>query len=96
MTASQTAPTRVTRIAEEGSLLGLPATVQRKPYSLTVEATSPAEVRVVSGKQFRKLLSMNTALGMNIVTMLADGGDIAARCGAPRVKREVWMLSGQQ
>jgi CRP-like cAMP-binding protein len=62
----------VTRIAEKGSLLGLPATVRRKPYSLTAEATSPAEVRVISGKQFRKLLSTNTALGMKIVTILAD------------------------
>jgi CRP-like cAMP-binding protein len=65
-------PTRITRIAEKGSLLGLPATVRRKPYSLTAEATANAEVCVISAKRFREMLSTNTLLGMTVVSMLAE------------------------
>ncbi len=65
-------PVRVTRVAEKGSLLGLPATIGNKPYSLTAEAVTPVTVCHVTVAKFRKLLSTDTALGMTVVSMLAE------------------------
>lgn len=72
-------PTRITRIAEKGSLLGLPATVRNKAYSLTAEATTDAEVCVISSMLFREMLSTNTLLGMTVVSMLAEEVSILRR-----------------
>lgn len=72
-------PTRITRIAEKGSLLGLPATVRNRAYSLTAEATGDAEVCVISAKRFREMLSTNTLLGMSVVSMLAEEVSILRR-----------------
>jgi CRP-like cAMP-binding protein len=65
-------PYRVTRIAQKGSLLGLPATIRHKPYSLTAEAVTDSVVCLVSPERFRNLLSENTTLGFVVLTMLAD------------------------
>lgn len=65
-------PVRVTRIAEKGSLLGLPATVQNHPYSLTAEAVSYVKLCHISPSKFRKLLATNTELGLTVVNMLAE------------------------
>jgi CRP-like cAMP-binding protein len=65
-------PYRVTRIAQKGSLLGLPATIRQKPYSLTAEAVTDSVVWLVSPERFRNLLSENTTLGFVVLTMLAD------------------------
>lgn len=72
-------PIRITRIAEKGSLLGLPATVRNKAYSLTAEATADAEVCVISAKAFRKMMSTNTLLGLTVVSMLAEEVSILRR-----------------
>lgn len=78
-------PTRITRIAEKGSLLGLPATVRHKAYSLTAEATTEAEVCVISAKLFRKMLSTNTKLGMAVVSMLVDEVSILRRLSVHQI-----------
>ncbi len=78
-------PTRVTRIAEKGSLLGLPATVRNKPYSLTAEATSDSEVCVISAKSFREMLSTDTLLGMTVVSILAEEVSILRRLTVHKV-----------
>ncbi len=65
-------PVRVTRVAEKGSLLGLPATVCNKPYSLTAEAVTNIRACHVSVENFRNLLAKDTALGMTVVNMLAE------------------------
>ena len=65
-------PVRITRIAEEGSLLGLPATVRNKPYSLTAEAVTKLRVCQVPTAKFRELLGTNAALGLTVVNMLAE------------------------
>jgi thioredoxin reductase (NADPH) len=72
-------PLRVTRVAEMGSLLGLPATVRQKPYSLTAEAVTDSVVCLVSPEQFRDLLSKNTKLGFEVLTMLADEVSVLRR-----------------
>lgn len=65
-------PVRITRVAEKGSLLGLPATVGNKPYSLTAEAVTSVRTCHVPVATFRKLLATDTALGLTVVTMLAE------------------------
>lgn len=78
-------PTRITRIAEKGSLLGLPATVRNRSYSLTAEATTNAEVCVIPAELFRKMLSTNTLLGMTVVSMLAEEVSILRRLAVHQV-----------
>lgn len=65
-------PVRVTRVAEKGSLLGLPATVRNQPYSLTAESVSNVRVCHISTAKFRKMLSTNTELGLTVVNLLAE------------------------
>ena len=65
-------PVRVTRIAEKGSLLGLPATVRDAPYSLTAEAVTDSDVYVISPAEFRDLLTNNPRVGMAVVSILAE------------------------
>jgi CRP-like cAMP-binding protein len=70
--ASGDDPVSVTRIAEKGSLLGLPATVRDAPYSLTAEAVTDCDVYVVSPAEFRALLTNNPTVGMAVVSILAE------------------------
>jgi CRP-like cAMP-binding protein len=65
-------PAQVTRIAEKGSLLGLPATVRNAPYSLTAEAVTDCDVYVISPDEFRALLTNNPTVGMAVLAILAD------------------------
>jgi CRP-like cAMP-binding protein len=65
-------PVRVTRIAESGSLLGLPATVRDAPYSLTAEAVNDSEVWLISPADFRHLLTNNPTVGMAVLSILAE------------------------
>jgi len=65
-------PVRITRIAEKGSLLGLPATVRNKPYSLTAEAVTHVRVCRVPATRFRKMLGENPQLGLFVIRMLAE------------------------
>lgn len=52
-------PVRVTRIAEKGSLLGLPATLRNLPYTLTAEVVTEAEFCQVKPSVIRKFLKSN-------------------------------------
>ncbi len=65
-------PVRITRVAERGSLLGLPATVLDNPYSLSAEAVVDSEVSVIPPARFRSFLSSNTRLGVEVVNILAE------------------------
>lgn len=65
-------PVRITRIAEKGSILGLPATVRNKPYSLTAETVTECQLCRVTPEPFRELLSQNPAFGMSVIAMLAE------------------------
>jgi hypothetical protein len=57
-------PVRVTRIAEKGSLLGLPATVRDAPYSLTAEAVTDSAVESLA-VQSRSTIA-GAPLGMHL------------------------------
>ena len=63
---------RVTRIAAEHSLLGLPSTVGNRRYTLTAQTLTDVEVYVVPPEVFRKSLASNPTLGMAIVKILSD------------------------
>jgi CRP-like cAMP-binding protein len=65
-------PVRITRIAEQGSLLGLPATIRQRPYSLTAEAVTDCEVCGISSERLRKALLEYPAIGLAIVEILAE------------------------
>lgn len=65
-------PVRVTRVAEKGSLLGLPSTIRNRPYTLTAEAVTRVEVCCISPVQFREMLTTNSELGLTVVTILAE------------------------
>ncbi len=65
-------PVRITRVAEKGSLLGMPASIRNIPYSLTAEAVTGVQYCHLSVAKFRKLLATNTALGLSVVNILAD------------------------
>jgi len=62
----------LTRIAQRRSLLGLPATVNNKRYSLTARALDNVETFVVQPQQFRSLLQSNPVVGVAIVKILSD------------------------
>ena len=62
----------LTRIASKGSLLGLPSTVNNKPYSLTAEALSEVTVCRIPPHKFREMLTSNPVLGMAVVNILSD------------------------
>ena len=61
-----------TRIAGEGSLLGLPSTVSHRAYSLTAEALTAVAVCHIQPEEFRDMLSSNPLLGMAVVNILCD------------------------
>lgn len=65
-------PTRVVRIAESGCLLGLPATVSERPYSLTAEVVVDSCLSLITPTAFRKMLVSNPGIGLAVIKMLAD------------------------
>lgn len=78
-------PVRITRIAEKGSLLGLPATVRDKPYSLTAEAVTDLRVCHLRPSEFREQLGTNASLGLTVVTMLAEEISILRKLAVYRI-----------
>lgn len=65
-------PTRVTRIAESGSLLGLPATMTGRSYSLTAETVTDTWFAVISPDDFRELLREKQDVCYSVTRILAE------------------------
>ena len=55
-----------------GSLLGVPAVVATKPYSLTAEAEEGAEVSVIPSEDFVQLMRTDPALAFHVLQVLAE------------------------
>ncbi len=55
-----------------GSLLGVPAVVGGKPYSLTAEALDGAELSVLSCEEFVHLMHTEPALSFRVLQVLAE------------------------
>lgn len=58
--------------AGAGSLLGVPAVVGSKPYSLTAEALEGAEVSMLSSEDFVHLMSTQPTLSFRVLQVLAE------------------------
>lgn len=60
------------RIAREGSVLGLPATMSGHPYSLTARAMQTSELGFVEREALIAAVRKNPALGLQILQMLSE------------------------
>lgn len=58
--------------AGAGSLLGVPAVVGGKPYSLTAEALDGAELSLLSNADFVHLMHTEPALSFRVLQVLAE------------------------
>jgi CRP-like cAMP-binding protein len=59
------------RVAGPGSILGLPANVSSKPYSLTAVTVEVCEIAILSRKRFVEALQGDPVIALGIVQMLA-------------------------
>jgi len=78
---------RVTRVAERRCLLGLPATIRNKPYSLSAEAVADSQVCFLSPEQFRLLLTSHPAAGAEVLNLLAEEISILRRLAVYEAER---------
>src|SRR3954471_3788368 len=60
------------RNAVSGCLLGVPASINRKPYSLTARVSEDTELRFISLENLDKLMKTDTQFTMQLVAMLSD------------------------
>ena len=58
--------------AGPGSLLGVPAVVGTKPYSLTAEAVDGAEVSILTCGDFVHLMNTEPTLSFRVLQLLAE------------------------
>lgn len=61
----------VSMVALPGSLLGLPALIGNREYSLSAEAKQGADIRFLSRDEFAKLMLTESALAIMILRVLA-------------------------
>jgi len=74
------------RLAEPGSILGLPATMSNSPYSLTAEASEDCKLIFVSRESLLGLMRDHHNLCFAIMRILTD--ELAAtRIGLERVRK---------
>lgn len=66
------APVRITRIGEAGSVIGVPATINNRPYSLTAEAATKAHLVHVDVSAFKEVLRTDSDLCYSVVSMLSE------------------------
>jgi len=57
--------------AGPGSVLGLPALIGNKPYSLTAVAHEGAQAGFVSGDEFNRLIAQEPVLSLKVLQVLA-------------------------
>ncbi len=82
------APHALRRICERGSVLGLPATMRNKPYSLTAQSLTEAELSFVEREDFVNFLKNEPTLCMEIVQVLAEEvGSLRRSAIGPMKKR---------
>lgn len=66
--------------AGAGSLVGLPAVVGNKPYSMTAAPCAGAEIREISNLEFNDLIRSTPMLAMKVLQVLAAEVHLARRC----------------
>ena len=60
------------RHATPGCLLGVPASINHHPYSLTAKVKEDAELRFISVQRLSELMKKEPTLTMQLVTMLSE------------------------
>lgn len=64
--------TLITRISDDGDVLGLPATVTGKPYELTADVIEPTQANFIARADFLAFLAENGEVGVRVAEQLAE------------------------
>jgi len=64
--------TLIVRFAESGDVLGLPATLTGKPYSLTAEAIEPAQLQLIARRNFLDFLREHGDVALRVAQQLGE------------------------
>jgi CRP-like cAMP-binding protein len=70
----------IMRVAQPGSVLGLPGVLSNKPYSLTARAVQPTELGFIRAEKLVALIRENPALGLQVLQLLSE--EVRAARGA--------------
>src|SRR5689334_4745456 len=79
------------RVAQPGSVLGLPGVLSNKPYSLTAVAVQACELGFIKAEELRKLIRENPTIGLQVLQLLSE--DVRAARGAIANTRQTVKLS---
>jgi CRP/FNR family transcriptional regulator len=71
-TTSADGKTLIVRIADQGEVLGLPATVTGKPYELTAAVIEPAQANSIARQDFLNFLRENGEVGLRVAQQLGE------------------------
>ena len=71
-TSSADGKSLIVRIAEQGEVLGLPATVTTKPYELTAEVIEPAQANFISHDDFLSFLREHGEAALRVAQQLGE------------------------
>lgn len=71
-TTSVDGKTLITRISDDGDVLGLPATVTGKPYELTADVIESTQANFISRSDFLAFLAENGEVGVRVAQQLAQ------------------------
>ena len=71
-TTSADGKTLIVRIADQGEVLGLPASVTGKPYELTAEVIEPTQANFIARQDFLNFLRENGEVGLRVAQQLGE------------------------
>lgn len=71
-TTSADGKTLIVRIADQGEVLGLPATVTGKPYELTGEVIEPTQANFIARQDFLSFLRGHGEVGLRVAQQLGE------------------------
>lgn len=71
-TTSVDGKTLITRISDDGDVLGLPATVTGKPYELTADVIESTQANFIARSDFLDFLANNGEVGVRVAQQLAE------------------------
>jgi len=71
-TNSADGKTLIVRFSEPGEVLGLPATLTGKPYSLTAEVIEPAQLQFIARKNFLDFLREHGDVALRVAQQLGE------------------------
>ena len=75
------------RVAQPGSVLGLPGVLSNKPYSLTARVVQQCELGFVRAEKLIQLVRDNPTLGLQVLQLLSE--EVRAARGAMASTRQI-------